>query len=1090
MSRRYQKNIAKKNSTLPLLQNNGRGFDSKKNAMINNNLNKNNIINEIIIENNQKYPIKKEHKQNNIIPVYSPNINVNGNPENKRYFLYHKKQYDKRQINKGKYDAKESLKESNAIKKRNEILLKLFEKKQKKNFLKKIQLFRVQEKYNKLKIIALKSLINDKIHKIREIMYKKFDVWKNNTKDIIKANIKNSTIKFMIYLLNKFKIRKLKEFFLILKNNGLKKKALYFNAIFSFSKGFISYLFKNFIKSTKTFIQRNCLNKIIVKNLKKNYLYRWKKNNKKIRNNYNYFQKVIIKYINKIAKRQSFILANSKKKKDLNIIKNKLRNNDSQTEILKKYFSKFKCKCEKSLVRDKVNKNENAKEYKLHLLKKIIFRKETSINNINIYKLFKLYIQKEYKCLIYHLLFNSINKDSEYPKTKIAQKNKRYYKRYFLFIWFFQTQIIIINSKLLYEFPDVVKSDIGTNIFYTNQRLELNQFLDNLKNFIMDDISNIINNTIKDIKPSFNIIKNKENYEGNNEQYRGNNKKYVFNNKYNNKNKNKINEINQKYENEIISYYTFKLKENENEEKYAINKDWINRWKTIVKYEKHQKVLKKSQLNNVQSIIFDLPEKINNLESINNKKILVDISSFLNDGDNTNIENIILKENSYEIINKELWESFKKYGYDIEINSGIINNSESNFLVNLVFLRNEKNESHIKKENSSIYLKDEKDLIKKIVKYLNLNNNEECQKICTFYNNTKFNEKNFLCNESKDSFNKKYVISLVNQKNDKIILVGLNNLGATCFMNAVLQIFNNINIFSDFLCNIDLDNKCQISKALKNVFLNLRDPHKKSYEPREFKNIIGKLQPKFLKNEPGDSRQLIQFLLNNIHKELNENKNKNIQDDDEEDTELTWEKKLENERRIFNQENKSIIIDLFYGIQSTETFCYKCQNTSYEFEYFNILTLPILQKYAKKININNMLEDYSRKIQLEGNNKNYCEFCDGEFNAYSRNIFYELPKILIIHPGRTNKGTKFNIKIEFKEEITISLSEKLEKQKIQFNLIGIIYHFGGCGHNGHNISYCKIGDVWYSFNDSKISKIDINEINGEGILLLIYQQKI
>ena len=65
----------------------------------------------------------------------------------------------------------------------------------------------------------------------------------------------------------------------------------------------------------------------------------------------------------------------------------------------------------------------------------------------------------------------------------------------------------------------------------------------------------------------------------------------------------------------------------------------------------------------------------NNLGEIKNKEILIDINSFLNDGNEKNNENKILKEKFYEKISEELWESFKKYGYDIEINSEIINNS-------------------------------------------------------------------------------------------------------------------------------------------------------------------------------------------------------------------------------------------------------------------------------------------------------------------------------------------------------------------------------------------------------------------------------
>ena len=109
----------------------------------------------------------------------------------------------------------------------------------------------------------------------------------------------------------------------------------------------------------------------------------------------------------------------------------------------------------------------------------------------------------------------------------------------------------------------------------------------------------------------------------------------------------------------------------------------------------------------------------NNLGEIKNKEILIDINSFLNDGDEKNNENKILKEKFYEKISEELWESFKKYGYDIEINSEIINNSIRKKKYNIIFLYNNKDFKEILKFNSIIYLDNENSLIQKIVNCLN-----------------------------------------------------------------------------------------------------------------------------------------------------------------------------------------------------------------------------------------------------------------------------------------------------------------------------------------------------------------------------------
>ena len=311
-------------------------------------------------------------------------------------------------------------------------------------------------------------------------------------------------------------------------------------------------------------------------------------------------------------------------------------------------------------------------------------------------------------------------------------------------------------------------------------------------------------------------------------------------------------------------------------------------------------------------------------------------------------------------------------------------------------------------------------------------------------------------------------------------------------MNAVLQIFNNIIPFSDYLYNEKYKQyklkKCPLTEALTTVIKNLRNPKVSVYSPKEFKQIIGQYNPEFLNDEPNDSKKLIQYLLNSLHKELNINSFNHYPEEDEyEDTD--WENKLKFEKENFKYENESIISELFYGIQATETYCYNCEKISYSFEHFNIISLPIINIKNGRININDMFEDYSRKIQLTGKNKNYCTICEKDYDGYCYNVFYETPKIFIIHPSRKSKGIKYNIPIDVEETININIKQNGKKTTISYNLIGLIYHFGTSGYGGHNIAFCKKGNEWYEFNDSLTKKKNIKTISGEGVLLFVYQNK-
>ena len=397
-----------------------------------------------------------------------------------------------------------------------------------------------------------------------------------------------------------------------------------------------------------------------------------------------------------------------------------------------------------------------------------------------------------------------------------------------------------------------------------------------------------------------------------------------------------------------------------------------------------------------------------------------------------------------------------------------------------------------------------------MIEYLNCKNNES-KKISEFLNyNKQFKDNQFYINKHKDSEND-FTVSFIKEKFNenkmsnnrkernvsvinRNVFVGLKNLGATCFMNAVLQILNNIEPLSDYLYNEEYKNNKNknypITNALATVIKNLRNSKESTYSPIEFKNVIGHYNPEFLNNEPNDSKKLIQYLLNTLHKELNKNSSKHYPNEDEyEDTQ--WKEKLEFEKESFKYENNSIISDLFYGIQATETYCYNCNEISYSFEHFNIISLPIIRFKNGRINIEDMFEDYSRKIELTGRNKNYCSICEKDYDGYCYNMFYETPKIFIIHPSRKSKGIKYNIPIEFEDTINIKIKKNGEIKTVFYNLIGLIYHFGTNGYGGHNIAYCKRHKEWYEFNDSKIpKKINIKTISGEGALLFIYQNKI
>ena len=107
--------------------------------------------------------------------------------------------------------------------------------------------------------------------------------------------------------------------------------------------------------------------------------------------------------------------------------------------------------------------------------------------------------------------------------------------------------------------------------------------------------------------------------------------------------------------------------------------------------------------------------------------------------------------------------------------------------------------------------------------------------------------------------------------------MGLNNIGATCYMNATLQSLSNKPQLTYFFLNkfSDKDPKKKMSneyyKVVKNLWL--KENNGKSFSPQSFKNVLSQMNPLFSGVAANDSKDLINFLIETFHNELNVPKN-------------------------------------------------------------------------------------------------------------------------------------------------------------------------------------------------------------------------
>ena len=368
---------------------------------------------------------------------------------------------------------------------------------------------------------------------------------------------------------------------------------------------------------------------------------------------------------------------------------------------------------------------------------------------------------------------------------------------------------------------------------------------------------------------------------------------------------------------------------------------------------------------------------------------------------------------------------------------------------------------------------------------------------------------------------------------------GLKNIGSTCYMNATLQCLLHVNELVTYFIeeypkdqqqlakiNNDVASGGDISRAFYNLVIgvnenselvmskkNLKQKTKKksgfnilgvfgfdndyddssydrAFAPTDFKRTLGIHNPQFKKFEANDSKDLILYLLQTMHEELNYygNVNKRL-------------KYIPNQYNIYetynhfitnyNTNNFSKISLLFYGTYQNTTTCLVCHKKLYNFQKFEFISFGMYYYHKHRFNILNGFQDNANPTILKGDNKFLCNNCKKLQDAKTECKIFEPPLKLLINLDY-GKNKKYQpSSIEFDEEIDITKFVEFDyKQKIRYRIIGVCTHYGHSGSYGHYVAFCRNTqtDTWYEFNDSFCSECNKREIYRGSPYLLLYER--
>ncbi|KAF1792904.1 Ubiquitin specific protease domain [Phytophthora cactorum] len=338
-------------------------------------------------------------------------------------------------------------------------------------------------------------------------------------------------------------------------------------------------------------------------------------------------------------------------------------------------------------------------------------------------------------------------------------------------------------------------------------------------------------------------------------------------------------------------------------------------------------------------------------------------------------------------------------------------------------------------------------------------------------------------------------------------LVGLQNLGNTCFMNSCLQCVSNlpaiVKYFHPGLYTREVNDTSPTKGALANAFGDL----------------IKALCVAFTGYDQQDAQEFLRFLLDGLHEDLNRVKKKPAYYEIKDRPEAKDRDVSDEYWKFYLERNTSALSELFCGQLRSEIRCETCNHRSLCFDVFWDLSLPVPKKSGKNsamrissgffsggrtasatsdtaanstsggMSIHDCLKAYTEQELLSD---------DAAYYAPSKISVYRLPNVLVLHLKRFSYSTfsrdKVSTSISFPAQ-SLNIAEYCASDAVVdgstlYDLTGIVHHMGSLN-GGHYTAECLNADTqeWFDFNDGSVTAIRKPELCSSSAYMLFYQRR-
>ncbi|KAG8219375.1 hypothetical protein J3R82DRAFT_293 [Butyriboletus roseoflavus] len=297
--------------------------------------------------------------------------------------------------------------------------------------------------------------------------------------------------------------------------------------------------------------------------------------------------------------------------------------------------------------------------------------------------------------------------------------------------------------------------------------------------------------------------------------------------------------------------------------------------------------------------------------------------------------------------------------------------------------------------------------------------------------------------------------------------------------------------------------------ALRALYIHIsQNPvDKGTIAPRAFIEKLRELNEGFRNTMHQDAHEFLNYLLNRIVEEIEEEKKRRLASGDDLPHSMNSSSTASHPPIMTASASTSstpspgatFIHQIFEGTLTSETRCLTCENISSRDESFLDLSIDIEQNSS----VTACLRQFSASEMLCQKEKFFCDACCDLQEAERRMKIKRLPNVLALHLKRfkyqedVQKYIKLTYRVAFPFELRLfNTVDDISNPDRLYELFAIVVHIGNGPNHGHYVSIIRTMGTWLIFDDETVDSIkecDIPKYFGDsnsGSAYVLYYQAV